>query len=398
MTKTETLTYFLFPHLTLSSSDLMNLYIVPPRLRVLEIARPAAIPEWAQERMSGWPVLGSEEISSHVRSCLEGYLDFARVHGGPGGMLGFLNRALDENDEPRYRIQEELRGKCPPDMDPARKEIFQAALFLEIARELDEKELEIESGYDRLNAIEQEFREILGIEDDESERAQANITPVLAPDANGLLYMLPKRIESWFKMLALRPVEGMPVFVACFPEVIEETVEMARSGKNRLFDLRDPRPGQALEKEGNEERSGKQFSAVTYMLGSIPRMDGIDGELFRSIIDALESPAQAPDDHEAPAHKTVHAEPLSSCRHDLEEFIQMAARGQNPAELEGKRHSLQGSLERLFQERRTPEGSKTDLHLTVVTDVSLSGVSSLPASTTNFGASPLVFLRITAGS
>ena len=101
-------------------------------------------------------------------------------------------------------------------MDPAQKESVQAAIFLEIARELDEKELEIASSYAHLNAIEQEFHDILGIEDEESDRAETNLTPALAPDTNGLLYMLPRRIQSWFRMLSLKPPESMPVFVGFF--------------------------------------------------------------------------------------------------------------------------------------------------------------------------------------
>ena len=238
MTRIETLNYFLFPHMTLSANDFRNLGIFLPRLSVLEITRRASFPEWAKERFSGWPVLRGEELSAKVNSCIEAYRAFAQVHGGPGGILGFLSQRLDELDEPRYRIQEELRGKWPPDVDPAQKETIQAALFLEIARELDEKEREIESSYAHLDAIEREFRDILGIEDDRSESALTSLTPVLAPDTTGLLYMLPRRIETWFRMLSLRPVESMPVFVACFPEAIEETLEMIRTGceqKKRNF-------------------------------------------------------------------------------------------------------------------------------------------------------------------
>lgn len=356
MTETETLTYFLFPHTTLSAGDFRNLGIFLPRLSVLEIARPAAIPEWGRERISGWPVLGSEELASRIGSCLERYRTFARVHGGPGGMLGFLNQALEEIDEPRYRIQEELRGKCRPDADitsTLSPELFRAALFLEMARELDEKELEIESGYTRLNAIEQEFREILGIEDDEPERAETNLTPALAPDTNGLLYMLPKRIGSWFQMLALKPPENMPVFVACFPEVIEEVVEMVRS---------------------ECERDGKNLSTVTHVLGSIPGTDAPGEEQFPSLIDGL-----------------------FSCRHNLEDFITRAAGGQDPAELESERRLLQSSFERLCQKCETPEGGKTNLVLTVVTNVSLSGVAGLPVLAASFEPRPLVFLTVTAG-
>ncbi|SPF45753.1 hypothetical protein SBDP1_570005 [Syntrophobacter sp. SbD1] len=356
--------YFLCPHMTLSENDIRNLCIFLPRLFVLEATRKASIPQWAQEKISGWPVLRDPELASRIGSCMEGYRNFARVHGGPGGILGFLSRALDEIDEPRFHIQEELRGKCPPDTGSAQKEIFQSALFMEIARDLDEEELAIESGYVRLNAIEQEFRDILGIEDDESDRAETNITPPLAPDTNGLLYMLPRRIEDWFRifslssLLSLDSLEGMPVFVTRFPEVIDEVLEMVRTGC---------------------ERDGKKFSASTHLLASIPTLDGLGDKQFRSIIEAPET-----------------SELLSSCHHDLEDFIISVSKGENAAGLQIKSRLVNDDFEKFCQKCEVPEDDKHNLSLTVVENVSLAGVPGLPALTTGFGEWPLVFLSIAA--
>jgi hypothetical protein len=360
MTAVNELNYFLFPHMTLSAHDCRNLWIFLPHLSVLEIARQASIPEWAQERFSGWPVLRGEELSTRIGSCIEGYRTFAQVHGGPGGILGFLSRALDETDEPRYRIQEKLRGSCPPDMGPAQKEIVQAAVFLEIARELDEKELEIASGYARLSAIEQEFRDILGIEDEESERAETNLTPALAPDTNGLLYMLPRRIESWFRMLSLQPLQSMPIFVGCFPEVIEEAIEMIRTGC---------------------ERDGKEFSAATHSLGLIPRLDGLGSKQFRTLI-------------EAPGMSEI----LSSCHHGLEDFIRSTARGENPDELQGKGRLLQSAFQRFCQKCEAPKGDQVSLNVTLVENVSPGDVPGFLGTPPGFeaGAWTPVFLCIAA--
>jgi hypothetical protein len=361
MTGIETPNYFLFPHMTLSAHDFRNLWIFLPRLSVLEIARLASIPEWAQERFSAWPVLLGEDLSTRIGSCIEGYRTFAQVHGGQGGILGFLSRAFEEIDEPRYRIEQELRGRCPTDMGPAQKEIVQAALFLEIARELDEKELEIGSSYAHLNAIEQEFRDILGIEDEESDRAETNLTPALAPDTNGLLYMLPRRIESWFRMLSLQPPESTPIFVGCFPEVIEEALEMIRTGC---------------------ERDGKQFSAATYLLGSIPRLDGLGSKQFRTLIEAPEMP-----------------DLVSSCRHGLEDFIKSAARGENPAELQGRGRLLQSAFERFCRKCEAPEGDRVSLNVTLLENASPGYVPGFLGASAGLEAAawPPVFLCIAAG-
>ena len=356
---TETLSYFLFPHLTLSDNALRDLCIFLPRLNVLEIARQASIPQWAQERLSGWPVSPGDDLSAGIDSCIKGYLNFAQVHGGPGGILGFLSRVFDETDEPRYSIQEELRGKRPKDMDPAQKKTTQAAVFLEIARELDEKELELESSYAHLNEIEQEFRDIVGI-DDEDSSAQANLSPALAHDVNGLLFMLRTRISNWFRMFSLKPADGLPVFVACLPEVIEETLEMIRV---------------------ECERGGKEFCAATYSLGSIPGAGGLGLKQFQTLIEAPGMP-----------------ELLSGCHRELEDFIKRVAGRESQAELQCRSRSLQSALEKLCGKCNMPEGDKVSLGLTLVENVSFADVAGFLGVPGGFEAAtwPPIFLSIAA--
>ena len=245
-----------------------------------------------------------------------------------------------------------------PSWTPAQKKTIQAALFLEIARELDEKELEIESSYARLNAIELEFRDILGIEDDRAESAETNLTPPLAPDTNGLLYMLPRRIETWFQMLSLQPVEGMPIFVSRFPEVVEETLEMIRSGC---------------------EQKKKEFSTAAYLLGSIPRVDGLGRKQFQTL---MESPGMP--------------ELLSSCHRELEDFIKRAAGGESKAELQGESRSPQSAFEKLCRKCDVPEGERASLVVTLVENVSLGDVAGFLGASPGFEAGPWppVFLSI----
>ena len=358
---TETLNYFLYPHMTLSDDDLRTLCIFLPRLNVLEIARRASIPQWAQERLSAWPVLRGDDLAARIDSCLQGYRNFAQVHGGPGGILGFLSAVFGEEDEPRYSIQEELRGKYPKDMDPVQKETVQAALFLEIAREFDEKELEIESGYAHLSAIEQEFRDIVGIEEEDSQSAEAHLAPALAHDPSGLLYMLPRRIESWFRMFSLQPPEGMPVFVGCLPEVIEETLEMIRAGC---------------------EHNGKEFSAATYSLGSIPGAGKLGQKQFQTLIEAPGMP-----------------ELLSSCHREIENVVKGAAGGENQAELQGRSRSLRSALEKLCGKCAVAEADRVNLGLTLVENVSFADVAGFLGVSDGFKAAawPPVFLSVLKG-
>jgi hypothetical protein len=353
MTDTNSLDYFLFPHMTLSSSLLENLCVFLPHLNILEIISKVSIPEWAMDRLHGYAVFTDPELSSRIKSSLEGYRDFAKVRGGPGGVLGFLRQALDEMDESRYRIQEELRGKFAPDKDDEDTRIVQASLFLEMARELDEKELEIQAGFDRVNTVEQEFRDILGIEDEESEPVGVDLLSTLVHDENGLLFMLEKRIESWLRVFAARPVANTPVFVTGFPEVALEALEIIRTGC---------------------ERGGKDFSTASYMLGPLP---------------FCLPPRDVPGVSDA----------LSACRRGLDDFIGSAARGEEPEKTETKRRLLQNAFEELFARCEQPVNREATLQLTVVKNICAAAIPGLPARplTDEPGTWPPVFLTVQTG-
>ncbi len=311
---------------------LENLCALLPCLNMLEIISRASIPERAKDRICVHPVISQAELISRIRNSIEGYREFAKVHGGPGGILGFLSHAFGETDEPRYRIQEELRGKVPPEKDAKESQIVQAALFLEMARELDEKELEIEAGFDRMNQIEQEFRDILGIEEEEAHQVGSDLSSPLVLDESSLLYMLKKRIESWFRMLSSGPATKMPVFVTVFPEVVLEALDIVRTGC---------------------EKSGQDFSTAAYTLGPVPWTGRLlDGHEFLVSV--------------------------SSCGDRLGDFIKSAAGSEEPEKTEDKRRLLQSAFEELCKRCGAAQDEKATLRVTVVKNVSASAIPGLP--------------------
>ena len=336
MSTTDSTEFFLFPHMILPEAAYRNFYFFLPRLSVLEILTPAPIPEWGGGRFSGSPVFRDEkELLSRVSSCIQGYRDFAEVHGAGAGTLAFLSQALQETVETRYGIQEELRGKCAAQPDAAQKELFQSAVFLEIARELDEKELELDAGYAQLNALEKDFRGILGISDEDEvlEAAEAGISMPLMPDRAGMSFMLPYRIKSWFRLFATLQLQSFPVFTAFQCDIVDELSELVRSGSHR---------------------SGRQFSSVRFPLGSIPRMDGLGLRQFRSLI-------------EAPGT----TESLESYRQGLQELITAAAAGEARDGLETRSEPLRQHLERLCKLCEASSGDQVNLSLVLLEGLTL---------------------------
>ncbi len=319
----DSVNYFLFPHLAASEMELRNLFVFLPHCNLLEITQPAPIPEWGRERFHSWPVVRDAEFRATIASCVREYRAFAEIHGGTGGTLGYLTQALDATGETRLEIQEELRGKCPTGMDQERLRLLKAAVFLEIARELDEREYELEASYAHLNALEEEFRGILGITPDEDgPEAEETLSPPLLPDAAGRLFMIARRMESWLQLFATRGVDGIPVFVTNSAQVIEEALEVIRTAS---------------------ERAGKKFTAERISLGSFPRVDQLGQKQFRSLMEAPGMPAL-----------------LSSYWESLDAFIREAG---DAAALKAGSVSLRNQLDKFCRKCEAPGEGQVSLVL-----------------------------------
>ncbi|MCE5243626.1 MAG: hypothetical protein ABFD98_02400 [Syntrophobacteraceae bacterium] len=226
--------YFLFPHTTLSEEDCRRLSILVPSVSLLQVVRPPAVPEWAGDVFPGWPVLLSDDevkqVSLYLRSCK----DFAELHG-EDGILACMGRDWTEAfEETRIQIQSELKGKTPQSPDRRQGLVLEASAFLEMARELDEREMEIDTGLARLGGLEEEFRKILGIEDDDDlAEAAGALSSRLVPDQAGLRFMLSRRAACWLRLFASRQAQESPVLIAVAGDIAQEIVEPARAARAR---------------------------------------------------------------------------------------------------------------------------------------------------------------------
>lgn len=226
--------YILFPHTTLSEEDCRRLSILVPSVSLLQVVRPPAVPKWAGDIFPGWPVpLSDDEInqvSLYLRSCK----DFAELHG-EDGILACMGREWTEAfEETRVQIQSELKGKAPQSPDRRQGLVLEASAFLEMARELDEREMEIDTGLVRLGGLEEQFRKILGIEDDDDlAEAAGALSPRLVPDQAGLRFMLARRAACWLRLFASRQAKESPVLIAVADDIAQEIVEPVRAARAR---------------------------------------------------------------------------------------------------------------------------------------------------------------------
>ena len=271
--------FMLFPHMVLSDKQYRHLSLLLPELSILQVFRPMAVPDWLSPMVMGWPAITDQKSLETIRLALKGFQEFASVHGDNSALaslgLDQISRAFSES---RFRIQTELKGQDAAAVDERERPLLEAAVFLEMARDLDEREIDVEAGLSRMDRLEGEFREILGIaEDEELEDTLEAMDVLVRSDKTGFSHMLPKRIESWFRLLSNEVPPTLPILVTT-EAGLEELVEWLG---DKDATTEDPlQPGRVL-------------------LASIPAMDGLSTEasdLMTSYWQTLEQVIPSPHD------------------------------------------------------------------------------------------------------
>jgi hypothetical protein len=261
----DAMQYLLFPYTILSEMEYRHLSILLPRLSVLQVIRPPAIPNWLQEMVTGWPVIMEQEQIEAIKLCLKGYQQFATVHG-ENSVLSSLSLDQISRDfaESRFRIQTQLKRDNPDDSGVSENALLEAAIFQEMARDLDEKEIEVEASFEGIDSLEGEFREILGISDDEelADTVETMVPPLRVEKAY-LSFMLPKRIQSWFRLFCNRMPKASSALVTTSEQVVEEILEYLRV---------------------EYDRAGRALQLSRMPLASIPALDGLSTEEFLTMI------------------------------------------------------------------------------------------------------------------
>jgi hypothetical protein len=221
-------THLLFPYLTLSDRDLRHLALLTPGTGLLQVLGPPALPAWAAPHFGALPAGLSLEEKEQITRALGSYREFAAVHQDHCLTASFSAETLSrESSESRFDIQTQLRGKGDQDPDPETRKLLEAAVFLEMARELDQREIDLESDLAQAAHLETEFREILGIGDEDSQDdAMETLTPPLTASRAHLSFMLPRRMTSWLRLSGRTlPAGRLPTLVTVSQEVIDEIVE-----------------------------------------------------------------------------------------------------------------------------------------------------------------------------
>ncbi len=299
--------YMLFPNTVLTESECRHFSIVLPRLSVLKVLFPPALPAWFEGMAAVRPVLIDEEEIEIVRRCFKGYQEFSAIHGDHSLLSAVgLEQISRDFAESRFRIQTQLKGIDLCKADERKRAFIEAAVFLEMAQDLDEKEVDLGSSFSRIKSLEGEFRQILGISDEEELDTIAALSTPLREEKTPHSFMLSKRIQSWLLLFSNRMPEGPPVLVTTAEEVVEELFEPLRV---------------------ECEKAGKAFEMSRENLGSIPAMDDLSIEEFLCVLndpaatDLLASFRHSLDNALASPREATSRKELSLSAEILQDFL-----------------------------------------------------------------------------
>ncbi len=267
--RSNTLRYFLFPCMLLSEGGFRNLSVLFPPMSFLQVLRPPLIPPWAEAHFSGCPTIEESETLERIGHYLKGYQDLTGLRGGDSIMASMAHDWIATgSEESRLEIQSKLKGKGFESLQSERERLVEAAVFMEMARDLEERDLELSKSYAQVEHLEKEFLDILGIESgDEGEDTLGTLTPPLVSERSTSNFMLPQRITCWFRLFFKRNPAEHPIFVASNREVLEDLLETVESAF---------------------KRSGNTLTTLQVPLFSFPKLDCLPTDTYRKLLEEVE--------------------------------------------------------------------------------------------------------------
>jgi hypothetical protein len=270
MTSPSALRCILFPHTVMSQTEYRYLSLLVPQVSLLQSLGPPNIPDWGQEHFLAHPGVEDEELRKRVQLYLKGYHDFADRHRG-GDMLAALRHefSADNGETSRFLLQSELRGKPPQAPNPMEWLLLEAAVFLELARDLDLKEIDLETGFQQLEELQEAFRQILGSTEDEEFEAVIDASDsALVPDQNRLSFLLSKRQVSWYRLAAAGRFAPPFVTISISKDVVEELIDPIQS---------------------EWESTDGEFSLVRIPLTTLPSIHQLQPQQFVELLGGLKN-------------------------------------------------------------------------------------------------------------
>ena len=263
----------LFPHSVLPDGAARCLFSVWSSLECLRAVEPASIPDWAVPRCAQHVLDQSEKFWDRVRAVWQGYRELgSRV--GEDGLMAVFSRdwASDAGPESRGQIQSILKGISPEPPNADEWLLTEAAVFLELGRELDIRELELSKNLEHVGRLEENLLKALGADEEDTaelQKALETTNPPLSPDWGHFGYLLHQRIGYWFRIFRrTRMPHGKVMLAALGRDVVDEALDPVQTEK---------------------ERRREPWDRGEILLLTCPRTDLLSPEDFSRWLDAVEN-------------------------------------------------------------------------------------------------------------
>ncbi len=311
----KTLQLFLFPHSVLPEGAARSFLTLWGRLDCLRAIGPVYLPEWAEPLCESHVLVKDDGFWERVRNIYKGYQDLgSRV--GEDGLMAVLSRdwAGEGAPETRGHIQSVLRGMSPKPLDPADGLLMEAVVFLEMAKELDIRELELSMDLKQVGHLEEKLFKALGADEEDSaelQRALETTNPPLSPDWGHFGYLLRQRIGFWFRLLSrIGAKEPAMVLAALGRDVVDEALDALQTAT---------------------ERQGKVWHRGETRILTLPRLDLLSPIAFAEWLEAVQG-----------------LEARNQFQRAFETFIMAPTEPQSARELSDAAHGLEQSLKSLW--------------------------------------------------
>ncbi len=258
---------FIFPFTVLPESYYKFVSLILPSVKILRIMRPACIPEWNIGEFEEHPVFLNEEHIRKAQEIYRGYQDYAKIHGEKHLLETLSLKRIDsEWEESRLRLRSIIKSGSTNEPSDEWVANLEAALILELARDLDQKDIELDRDLIHIDILESKFRQALGLDEEEGSaeiEEPIKITAEALPRRSYFGYLLSKRISSWLRLFVLNPTNTPPLLLCVTREIIEELADPFRT---RI------------------ERDGREWIWSEHSIISIPNfLEFIDIDTFKRI-------------------------------------------------------------------------------------------------------------------
>ncbi|MGQ9796787.1 hypothetical protein [Desulfosoma sp.] len=330
---------FLFPHSVLHESAARCFLTVWPTMQCLRAIGPAGLPQWVEPLCRQLVPPQSDDFWERARNLYRGYQDLG-THMGEDGLMAVLSRdwAGEAAPETRSHIQSMLRGFGPKPFDAAEGLLMESVVFLEMAKDLDLRELELSADLSQVGQLEEKLLKALGSDEEDSaelQKALETTNPPLSPDWGHFAYLLRQRIGFWFRLLSRLSEMRQPMALAALGrDVVDEALDALQTAR---------------------ERQGKVWERTETVLLRLPPMDLLPSQALAQWFEAV-----------------AGLEERDAFHRSFEAFLREPTSAEQARHLADRAHVLEQLLQSLwarFRSDSSVQGGGYAVVLTVAKDV-----------------------------